>query len=58
MTVTSIFICLGSIFSDYFGRKPLFFVVSVITALGSLISLIKDDFNFVVAGVAIQTLCN
>ena len=56
MTVTSVFVCLGSLFSDYFGRKPLFIVVSVLTAFGSFLSLYKDNFDFIVAGVAVQTL--
>lgn len=57
ITMTSFFIFISSFISDIFGRKVMFMISPFLQIFGAVFALAKLDYNFIVFGVALQTLC-
>ena len=57
ISLTALFAFVSSVMSDNLGRKNTFFVVSVVGAIGAVVSLARLDYDYIVAGICIQTLC-
>ena len=57
MTITSFFISFISVISDTKGRKPAFLFVAIISFIGSVMSIVKENLYLIVAGLSFQMLC-
>lgn len=56
LSLPAVFLFLATLLNDNFGRKNTYFVSSIISVLGAVISLVKLEYHMIVFGMFLQVL--
>ena len=56
LTLSGVFCFFGSFINDSIGRKMSFILFTLLSNIGSVLSLLKQDYTTIVFGLVLQTL--